>query len=177
MKTAKKLFKNKNLPPGPIGLPIIGNLLTIGDRPHDSLANLAKIYGPLMTVKLGSVNIVVASSTEMAKEILQKNDQNFLGRPIPDAVTAEKGYELSMAWLSGGLQWKKTSKNLPKSDFHYAKIGFIARFEASDDEKHGCKSRRSPGNSRSHSCREVGVRCTERVESADSKNNGACREA
>ncbi|KAL2543507.1 Cytochrome [Forsythia ovata] len=110
MKTAKKLFKNKNLPPGPIGLPIIGNLLTIGDRPHESLANLAKIYGPLMTVKLGSVNVVVASSTEMAKEILQKHDQNFLGRPIPDAVTAEKGYELSMAWLSGGLQWKKLRK-------------------------------------------------------------------
>ncbi|KAK4486424.1 hypothetical protein RD792_009099 [Penstemon davidsonii] len=109
---AKKILmtKNKKLPPGPYGFPIIGSLVTIGDRPHESLANLSKTYGPLMTVKFGLINIVVASSTEMAKEILQKNDQAFLGRPIPDAVTAEKGYELSMAWLPGGPQWNKLRK-------------------------------------------------------------------
>lgn len=46
----------------------------------------------------------------MAKEILQKNDQTFLGRPVPEAVTAEKGYEVSMAWISGGPQWRKLRK-------------------------------------------------------------------
>lgn len=106
----RSINKQKRLPPGSKGLPIIGNLLTIGDRPHESLTKLAKFYGPLMTVKLGYVTTVVASSTEMAREILQKNDQAFLGRPIPDAVTAETDYEHSMAWLSGGPQWRKLRK-------------------------------------------------------------------
>ncbi|CDP09849.1 unnamed protein product [Coffea canephora] len=46
----------------------------------------------------------------MAREILQKNGHAFLGRTIPDAVTAETDYEHSMAWLSGGPQWRKLRK-------------------------------------------------------------------
>nr|XP_027083748.1 geraniol 8-hydroxylase-like [Coffea arabica] len=102
--------KQKRLPPGPKGLPIIGNLLKIGNRPHESLTGLAKIYGPLMTVRIGCVTTVVASSTDMAREILQKNDQAFLGRSILDAVTAETDYERSIVWLSGGTKWRKLRK-------------------------------------------------------------------
>lgn len=98
------------LPPGPTGLPILGNLLAVGDRPHESLAKMAKTYGPLMTVQIGFNTTVVASSAEMAQQILQKNDQAFLGRPIPDAVTAEDGYELSIAWQSGGPKWRSLRK-------------------------------------------------------------------
>ena len=73
------LFKKRvQLPPGPTGLPIIGSLLTLGDRPHKSITKLAETYGPLMTVRLGFNVIVVASSAEMAREIVQKNDQTFL---------------------------------------------------------------------------------------------------
>ncbi|KAK6947681.1 Cytochrome P450 [Dillenia turbinata] len=104
------LPSKKRLPPGPIGLPIMGDLITIGDRPHESLAKLAKTHGPLMTVKLGFTTTVVACSTEMSKEILQKNDQAFIGRPVPDAVTAENGYDVSMAWLPGGPKWRNLRK-------------------------------------------------------------------
>nr|AYM55665.1 cytochrome p450 [Croton stellatopilosus] len=102
-------MKNK-LPPGPRGLPIIGNLLELGARPHESLTNLAKIHGPLMTIQLGLHTTIVATSAEMAKEILLKNDQAFLGRPIPHAVTAEHNYQRSVAWLSGGPKWKSLRK-------------------------------------------------------------------
>ncbi|KAG7956762.1 hypothetical protein I3843_11G140000 [Carya illinoinensis] len=104
------LFNKKKLPPGPTGFPIIGNLLAIGDTPHESLAKLAKKHGPLMTVRLGFVPTVVASSAEMAREILQKNDQAFLGRAMPDAVAAEANFELSMVWLQGDTKWIKLRK-------------------------------------------------------------------
>lgn len=104
-------FKHKTkLPPGPKGLPIIGSLLAVGDRPHDSLTKLAKVYGPIMTVRMGPISTIVVSSTEMAREIILRNDQAFLGRPVPDAVTAQADYELSMPWLSGDAQWKKLRK-------------------------------------------------------------------
>ncbi|KAM3748270.1 hypothetical protein ACB098_05G095200 [Castanea mollissima] len=105
------LFKKRvQLPPGPTGLPIIGSLLTLGDRPHESITKLAETYGPLMTVRLGFNVTVVASSAEMAREILQKNDQAFLGRPIPDAATAQTNYDLSVVWLPGNEKWRNLRK-------------------------------------------------------------------
>ncbi|KAL0324087.1 UNVERIFIED_CONTAM: 7-ethoxycoumarin O-deethylase [Sesamum calycinum] len=44
-------IQKKNLPPRPNGLPLIGSLMTIRHRTHESLAKLAKTYGPLMTIK------------------------------------------------------------------------------------------------------------------------------
>ncbi|KAL7117024.1 hypothetical protein ACP275_03G045100 [Erythranthe tilingii] len=60
-------FRHTKLPPGPFPLPIIGNLLLLGRNPHRSLAKLSKTYGPLMYLKLGTVQTIVASSPDMAK--------------------------------------------------------------------------------------------------------------
>ena len=94
------------LPPGPVPLPIIGSLLNLGNRPHESLANLAKTYGPIMTLKLGYVTTIVISSAPMAKEVLQKQDLSFCNRSIPDAIRAAKHNQLSMAWLPVSTTWR-----------------------------------------------------------------------
>ncbi|MBA0588394.1 hypothetical protein Gorai_001499, partial [Gossypium raimondii] len=46
---------------------IIGNLIDLGDKPHRSLAKLAQIHGPVMSLKLSSLITVVVSSETMAK--------------------------------------------------------------------------------------------------------------
>ncbi|RVX09069.1 Geraniol 8-hydroxylase [Vitis vinifera] len=94
------------LPPGPVPLPIIGNLLNLGNRPHESLANLAKTYGPIMTLKLGYVTTIVISSAPMAKEVLQKQDLSFCNRSIPDAIRAANHNQLSMAWIPVSTTWR-----------------------------------------------------------------------
>ncbi|KAL0282329.1 UNVERIFIED_CONTAM: Ferruginol synthase [Sesamum angustifolium] len=80
------------------------------------------------------LNVVVASSADMAKEILHKNDQAFIGRPTPESVAVGKFKDMSLVWSSGlNPHWKKSSENLQHSAFHKSKNGLTARIEASDD--------------------------------------------
>ncbi|WMV47016.1 hypothetical protein MTR67_040401 [Solanum verrucosum] len=54
------LRRSKRVAPGPFPLPIIGNLHLLGDKPHISLAQLAKKHGPIMNimVEAGKPNLV-----------------------------------------------------------------------------------------------------------------------
>lgn len=72
-----------NNPPGPSGLPFIGNLfqLTGSPAPHIYLWNLSQKYGPLLYLKLGLKPTLVVSSAKMAKEIMKTHDLNFCSRP------------------------------------------------------------------------------------------------
>ncbi|TVU17655.1 hypothetical protein EJB05_33703, partial [Eragrostis curvula] len=81
----------RRLPPGPRPLPLIGNLLDVaaGSLPaHRSLARLAARHGPLMTVRLGSLVTVVASSPSTAREVLGTHNGSLTGRSPPDAWLA-----------------------------------------------------------------------------------------
>jgi len=73
--------KTKNSPPSPPKFPIIGNLHQLGLFPHRTLQSLAKEYGPLMQLHLGSVPVLVISSPEGASEIMKTHDRVFANRP------------------------------------------------------------------------------------------------
>ncbi|KAL6611344.1 hypothetical protein ACP70R_039272 [Stipagrostis hirtigluma subsp. patula] len=69
-------------PPGPPKLlPVLGNLLQIGSRPHRYFQAVARRYGPVVQVQLGRVRTVVVSSPEAAKEVLRTNDLHCCSRP------------------------------------------------------------------------------------------------
>jgi cytochrome P450 len=75
--------KHRTLPPGPKGIPIIGNLhqLDISNL-HLQFSKFSKIYGPLFSLQLGLRQAIVVSSAEIAKEVLRNNDHVFSNRPI-----------------------------------------------------------------------------------------------
>ncbi|KAK4414475.1 cytochrome [Sesamum alatum] len=102
--------KLPDLPPGPNPLPIIGNILELGQKPHQSLAELSKVYGPLMRLKLGTMTTVVVSSPEMARIVLQKSDQVLSSRTHPDAIRALDHHKFSVAWMPVDNQWRKLRK-------------------------------------------------------------------
>ncbi|XP_052292347.1 6,7,8-trihydroxycoumarin synthase-like isoform X2 [Citrus sinensis] len=78
----KSSKNNTKLPPGPRGLPFIGNLHQFDvSKPHVSFWELSKKYGPLMSLRLGFVPSLVVSSAKMAKEILKTHDLQFCSRP------------------------------------------------------------------------------------------------
>ncbi|KAH7841466.1 hypothetical protein Vadar_030192 [Vaccinium darrowii] len=105
------------LPPGPGRLPVVGNLLKLGDKPHKSLAGLAETYGPIMSLKLGQITTVVISSPALAKEALQKQDLAFSSRSIPNAVHAHEQYKYSVVWLPVSDKWRSLRKILNSNIF------------------------------------------------------------
>ena len=66
------------LPPGPMSLPIFGNLpslmwnlLRTGDEPEHLLAKMAKKYGEVFSLKVGTKVVVVCNGYKSVKEALQ----------------------------------------------------------------------------------------------------------
>lgn len=100
----------KPLPPGPISVPIIGNLLQLGDKPHKSLAKLAEAHGPIMKLNLGQVTTIVISSASAAKQILQNHDVSFCNRMVPDPVRATHHDQYSPVWLPVNPLWRNLRK-------------------------------------------------------------------
>ncbi|KAL0693025.1 hypothetical protein Bca4012_060205 [Brassica carinata] len=62
------------LPPGPWGLPILGNLPFLKPELHTYFQGLAKKHGPIFKLWFGSKLAIVVTSSEVAREILRTND-------------------------------------------------------------------------------------------------------
>ncbi|EOA25259.1 hypothetical protein CARUB_v10018574mg [Capsella rubella] len=78
----KKLLPSKRkLPPGPKGLPIIGNLHQLGRFLYKSLHEISQEYGPVMYLRFGVVPVIIVSSKEGAQEVLKTHDLQTCSRP------------------------------------------------------------------------------------------------
>ncbi|KAJ7537215.1 hypothetical protein O6H91_12G103500 [Diphasiastrum complanatum] len=98
------------LPPGPVGLPFLGNILSLSPPIYRCFANMAKTYGPIMTVWMGRVPNIVVSSAELAKEVLKTHDHVLASRPSPiiAEIMNHPGYDV--VWTPLGNQWRNTRK-------------------------------------------------------------------
>ena len=68
-------------PPGPLGLPLVGSLLHLGDSPHLTLSKMAKVYGSVFSIRLGWRKAIVLNSQDAVKEALSKKAAHFSARP------------------------------------------------------------------------------------------------
>ncbi|XP_071722984.1 cytochrome P450 71B34-like [Rutidosis leptorrhynchoides] len=105
-----QMIRKLNLPPGPPGLPIIGNLHQLGPLAHQSLYQISKKYGPVIFLKLGRVPTVVVSSADSAKQVLKTHDLECCSRP-PLAGTGRLSYEyMDVAFTPYGDYWREMRK-------------------------------------------------------------------
>ncbi|KAJ4725243.1 Cytochrome P450 [Melia azedarach] len=105
---AKK--SSRKLPPGPRGLPLIGNLHQLSALTHRSLRDLAKKYGPLMYLKIGEVPTIIVSSSEIAKEVMKTQDIIFAQRPSVFSVKIMSYDYLGIAFTPYGSYWRQLRK-------------------------------------------------------------------
>lgn len=116
--------KPTKLPAGPPAFPIIGNILAIGTKPHQSLTNFSKIYGSLVSLRLGSKITIVISSPDIAKDVLHINDQVFYGRIVPHAVHALHHHKFSAVFVDPSAHWTTLKRFCATNIFSSRQLDF-----------------------------------------------------
>ncbi|KAK9091231.1 hypothetical protein Sjap_024408 [Stephania japonica] len=100
------------LPPGPKGLPILGNLHMLGDLPHQGLHKLSQKYGPIMHIRLGQVPTIVVSSPAAAELFLKTHDLAFASRPLFQASKYMSYMRKGLVFTEYGSYWREIRKLL-----------------------------------------------------------------
>ncbi|KAM4042273.1 cytochrome P450 2K4-like [Anomaloglossus baeobatrachus] len=97
--------KNKNFPPGPKCLPIIGNLHIFDVKnPSKTFTQLSKKFGPVFSVQLGTQKMVILYGYDAVKDAFMNHAEELSERAdIPIFTEASKGYGIV---FSNGENWK-----------------------------------------------------------------------
>ncbi|KAL4220119.1 hypothetical protein ACF0H5_020530 [Mactra antiquata] len=109
-----------NYPPGPRGLPIIENLLQVDQtKLHEQAFEWSKKYGPVITLKLGLVQMIFVNHIDAALEVLVKKSTDFAARmSLPSTDVFTKGGK-DIALASYGPTWKLHRRIATKALRHY----------------------------------------------------------
>ncbi|MED6130391.1 hypothetical protein PIB30_000901 [Stylosanthes scabra] len=80
IRTSNSSSGKKKLP-SPPSLPIIGHLHLVGSVIPKSFESLAKLYGPLIQLRLGASTCILVSNAQVAREVMKTHELNFCYRP------------------------------------------------------------------------------------------------
>ncbi|VFQ96035.1 unnamed protein product [Cuscuta campestris] len=110
VKKKNKKQRGKKLPPSPREIPILGHLHLLGKNTHEDLRNLAKVHGPIMRLRLGSVEHVIVSSPRAAELFLKTHDSVFASRPPHEAAQLIAYGQKNLSFSQYGAYWRSTRK-------------------------------------------------------------------
>ncbi|XP_044125763.1 vitamin D 25-hydroxylase isoform X1 [Bufo gargarizans] len=68
-------------PPGPPGLPLVGNILALAGDPHVYMWQQSKLHGEIFSLDLGGISTVVLNGYDAVKECLVRQSDVFADRP------------------------------------------------------------------------------------------------
>ncbi|KAI9111093.1 hypothetical protein K1719_017968 [Acacia pycnantha] len=101
---------DSNAPPGPLGLPLFGNLLCLHPQLHSYFTSLSHIYGPIFSLRLGSKHIIVVSSPSLARQVLKDHDLTFANRSVTIASRVAFYDGSDILWTPYGSEWRMMKK-------------------------------------------------------------------
>ncbi|XP_077977540.1 steroid 17-alpha-hydroxylase/17,20 lyase-like [Glandiceps talaboti] len=71
----------KTYPKGPLGWPVIGNLLQLGSQPHLKLTEWSRKHGAVYSLNMYKTRVVVLNSYKVLAEAMVERKTDFAGRP------------------------------------------------------------------------------------------------
>lgn len=99
-------FRRK-LPPGPRGLPIIGNLLEMPkSHPWRTHTEMHKKYGPIFSMQYGLNTVIYLGTYNLARELLEKRSNIYSSRPRMEMVGECISQGNRSLILPYGEQWR-----------------------------------------------------------------------
>ncbi|KGN50207.1 flavonoid 3'-monooxygenase CYP75B137 [Cucumis sativus] len=98
------------LPPGPRGVPLLGNLPFLDPNLHTYFMELGQKYGSIVKLQLGGKVGIIVNSPSVAREILKDHDITFANRDVPQAgrVATYGGFDIT--WTPYGPEWRMLRK-------------------------------------------------------------------
>lgn len=98
------------LPPGPWGVPLLGNLPFLDPDLHTYFAELGRKYGPIVKLQLGNRIGIIVNSPSVAREVLKDHDVTFANRDVPQAGRAASYGGSDIVWTPYGPEWRMLRK-------------------------------------------------------------------
>nr|QWK52320.1 cytochrome P450 77A7 [Isatis tinctoria] len=106
----------EKLPPGPPGWPVIGNLFQFarsGKQFFEYVEDLINIYGPILTLRLGSRTMIIISDASLAHEALIERGAQFATRPVETPTRKIfSSSEITVHSAMYGPVWRSLRRNM-----------------------------------------------------------------
>ncbi|PPQ69731.1 hypothetical protein CVT24_001317 [Panaeolus cyanescens] len=99
-----------NLPPGPKGVPIIGNVLQMPKLwPWKTFSVWAKQYGDIIHLNMLGQPLIIINSRKVAADLLDKRSNIYSDRPKLEMISLV-GWDRSLVLLPYGHEWRQQRK-------------------------------------------------------------------
>ncbi|KDQ51281.1 hypothetical protein JAAARDRAFT_706542 [Jaapia argillacea MUCL 33604] len=103
----------KNLPPGPPGVPLFGNLFQVPAlRPYPQFRRWAQKFGSIFHLKLGPQDVIVLNTADAADELFVRRSNIYSSRSPPHVAHDIMSAGQRLVFLPYDREWKTARRSL-----------------------------------------------------------------